>query len=76
MNEKQKWILAVIVPIIVLIIVVGISDSIPTGKGSLGRTLTTDPFDFEDTWGIWFIGFIVIGIFEYKLFKDRNNGSP
>ncbi len=88
MNKKQKLVLAIFVPIIILFITLVIANSVghteitrtlPEGsylRKYLGTTTTEgNPFDWERTWYIWFLALIVCCIFEYKLFKDKKSNN-
>jgi hypothetical protein len=61
-NQKQKIILAIFIPIIILFFILSITSS-------LG--FRDDPFDWEKTWYVWMIYVIYCCIFEYKLFADK-----
>jgi len=61
MNQKQKIILAIFIPIIISFFTLMIA--IIVGFG--------DPFNWGSTFYVWLIFLIFICIFEYKLFEDR-----
>lgn len=86
MNKKQKLVLAIFIPIIILFITLGIANSV--GYTEVTRTLpegsylrkylgaTTiyhkgNPFDWERTWYIWLLSLTFCCIFDYKLFADK-----
>lgn len=60
MNSKQKIIIAIIIPIILFFIGIGINEEI----------LYNDWYALYDSWFVWTIISMVIGIFEYKVFRD------
>ena len=62
MNKKQKIILAIFIPIIILFFSLIIARS-------LG--VRNNPFDLINTWYAWMFYLIFCCIFEYKLFADK-----
>ena len=86
MNKKQRLVLAIFVPIIILFIALAIANSVgytvmtrkvpedsPFRK-YLGETTTYrkgNPFDWGRTWYVWMFYLIFCCIFEYKLFADK-----
>ena len=72
MNKKQKIISAIFIPVIVFFIALMIANSVGITRFSKYGTLIHDPFDWEKTWYVWIAYFIIIFIFEYKLFSDKN----
>lgn len=82
MNKKQKIIIAIAVPIILFLITVTIAYYIgetASGPGKIGMgkprfptTYTNNPFLWSLTWYVWITYFIIIFIFEYKFFSDKN----
>ena len=60
-NQKQKIVLAIFIPIIIFFIALIIANSVGFG----------DPFNWENIWYIWMLYFIFCGIFEYRLFADK-----
>ena len=76
MNEKQRQILAIVVPALVLIVAFGIADGLgrgPTRGSGLGARRTGDPFDWDRTWHVWAIAVFIIGAFELWVFGDSKN---
>ena len=80
MNQKQRLVLAIFIPIIILFIALMIANSVGvtrTARTSEGRTIkgsiyyTHNPFDLQKTWYVWFSALAFCGIFEYKLFEDK-----
>ena len=86
MNKKQKLVLAIFVPIIILFITLVIANSVgytektrTLSEGSylrkyLGETTIYregNPFDWGRTWYIWLLSLTFCCIFEYKLFADK-----
>jgi len=80
MNRKQRLVLAIFAPIIILFIALMIANSVGvtrTARTFEGRTVrgstyyTHNPFDLEKTWYVWFSALAFCGIFEYKLFADK-----
>jgi hypothetical protein len=83
MNKKQRLVLAIFIPVIILFITLGIANSVGyteitkiRSEGSYLRkyfpTITKgNPFDWERTWYIWFLSLTFCCIFEYKLFGDK-----
>ncbi len=84
MNKKQKLVLAIFIPIIILFVTIGIANSV--GYTVKTRTLTENsylrkygemtyregnPFDWQRTWYIWLLSLTFCCIFEYKLFADK-----
>ena len=84
MNKKQKIILAIFIPVLLFFIALTIANSVgvtSTRGGGLHRfsqipsktpSHTHNPFDWEKTWYVWIAYFIIIFIFEYKFFSDKN----
>jgi len=77
MNKKQRLVLAIFVPVVVLFIALIIANSVVVtglteikGKRIVRRT-TSDPFDWENTWYVWLLALAFCCIFEYKLFEDK-----
>ena len=83
MNKKQRIVLVIFIPIIILFITLVIANSVgyteitkTRAEGSYLRkyfpTITKgNPFDWERTWYIWFLSLTFCCIFEYKLFADK-----
>lgn len=83
MNQKQRLVLAIFVPIIILFIALIIANSItyvPTYGGGTKKYRTSSklveiyphgPFNLDKTWYVWFSALAFCGIFEYKLFADK-----
>jgi hypothetical protein len=87
MNKKQRLVLAIFVPIIILFITLVIANSV--GYTAITKTLPKDsvwrkyggitthtyhegnPFDWKRTWYIWFLSLTFCCIFEYRLFADK-----
>ena len=86
-NKKQRLVLAIFVPIIILFITLVIANSV--GYTAITKTLPEDsvwrkyfgttttiyhkgnPFDWERTWYIWVLSLFFCCIFEYKLFANK-----
>ena len=64
MNKKQRLVLAIIVPIIVIVIAIGWSDNVGFAKDGFNG------FDWEDTWYIWALAVSAIGASTYCYFKE------
>jgi hypothetical protein len=85
MNKKQRIILAIFIPIIILFITLVIANSV--GYTAKTRTIPKNsflrkyvgmyhegnPFDWKRTWHIWFLSLTFCCIFEYKLFADKKD---
>jgi len=84
MNKKQRLILAIFIPIVILFITIGIANSVGytvrTRAVSEGGYLSKyssktyhegNPFDWGRTWYIWVLSLTFCCIFEYKLFADK-----
>jgi hypothetical protein len=84
MNQKQKLVLIILVPIIIFFIVLPIANSIGVTLHKVnlnkiygvpgikwGIHITHDPFDWGKTWYVWFLYITFCCIFEYKLFADK-----
>ena len=61
-NQKQKIILGIFIPIIILFFTLKIAVI-------LGHR--NNPFNWGSTWHVWMIYAIFCGIFEYNLFADK-----
>jgi hypothetical protein len=85
-NKKQRVVLAIFVPIIILFITLVIANSVgyteitrevPKNnvfRKYLGTTTIYykgNPFDWERTWYIWLLSLTFCCIFEYKLFGNK-----
>ena len=81
MNRKQRLVLAIFAPIIILFIALMIANSVTynpparnikkSSVSSLGIYRDHDPFNLDKTWYVWFPALFFCGIFEYKLFEDK-----
>ena len=87
LNKKQRLVLAIFIPIIILFITLVIANSVgytvitrevPESMSMfrkyIGTTTTIykgNPFDWGRTWYVWVIYFVFCCIFEYKLFADK-----
>jgi len=75
MNKIQKIILAVILPAICFFITVGVGFSgiLDTEYAdSISRYFHRyNPFDLKDSWWLWIIYLIIIGITEFKIFRNK-----
>ncbi|MFA7314500.1 MAG: hypothetical protein WC025_01030 [Candidatus Magasanikbacteria bacterium] len=60
-NNVQKTILTIVLPLVVFIAALGIASQLSY------RT----PFDWEYTWFIWFLAVGLIGLIEYKLYDNK-----
>lgn len=63
LNQQQKIILGIVIPIGLLIIFYPIADEV-AGYYSA-------PFDFEDTWLVWLIYVAIVGFIEFQLFENK-----
>jgi len=86
-NQKQKIILAIFIPIIIFFIALIVANSL--GYTAITKALPDDsvwrifgettrpyfvkgnPFDWGRTWHIWLLALVFCCIFEYKLFEDK-----
>ena len=86
MNRKQRLVLAIFVPIIILFIALMIANSVTynppartTKKSRAGSVSsggiyrTHEPFNLDETWYVWFSALAFCSIFEYKLFEDKKS---
>ena len=65
MQQKQRYVIAITVPLIIIIATLGIAAKVP---GSLGN-----PFDWKDTWHIWVVSIALILGFLCFLNRDQRN---
>lgn len=72
MNEPEKIIKAVIFPLIIIVITLGIGKIV---SGFYYAYRYASPFDFGHTWYIWVISLYVIYKIELKLFCKTKNDS-
>jgi len=81
MNKNQRLVLAIFIPAFLFFITLIIANSVGvTWIGGLHQwsptkkiiTHTNNPFDWGKTWYVWVTYFIIIFIFEYKLFSDKD----
>lgn len=78
LNVQQKIIIAILLPIICFIIFIPIFDNFDgwdnkwhyesNGSGIWQPDLF-EPFHFQNTWIIWLIYFVIVGVLEFKLFE-------
>ncbi len=91
MNKKQRLVLAIFIPIIILFITLVITNSV--GYTAITKALPDDsvwrifgettrtyyvkgnPFDWKRTWYIWILSLVFCCIFEYKLFEDGKTNN-
>ena len=86
MNRKQRLVLAIFAPIIILFIALMIANSVSynppartTKKSRAGSVSsggiyrTHEPFNLDETWYVWFSALAFCSIFEYKLFEDKKS---
>ena len=73
MNEPEKIIKAVIFPLIIIVITLGIGKIVSGFYYAYYRYAS--PFDFGHTWYIWVISLYVIYKIELKLFCKTKNDS-
>ena len=84
MNRKQRLVLAIFAPIIILFIALMIANSVSynpparTTKKSRAGSVSSrgiyrahEPFNLDETWYVWFSALAFCSIFEYKLFEDK-----
>ena len=67
LNQTQKLILAIAIPVILLLISWVIADSCGYGK--------IRALDMDYTWGVWFFYLLIVGIFEFILFSDKKRNN-
>lgn len=65
MNSKQKLILGILIPLILFFICLKIAGQV----GGIAY-YSVEPFKFEKTWWVWILYLIIVGIAEFKLFKE------
>lgn len=68
LNQQQKIILGIVVPVGLLIIFYPIAAEFD------GNPYYSRPFKFEDTWLVWLIYVIIVGFIEFKLFENKKHG--
>lgn len=67
LNQQQKIILGIVIPIGLLILFYPIADEFDGNYSSR-------PFDFEHTWYVWLIYVAIVGLIEFKMFEGKNHG--
>ena len=72
MNKTQKMIKAIICPIIIIVITIGVAGGLGEWffGGSWGRV---DAFDFDKTWPFWVIALAIIYKIEKNIFESWTN---
>jgi hypothetical protein len=89
MNQKQRLILAIFIPIIIFFIALMIANNLGYTETTkklpensffskyFGGTFTFNqrgnPFDWNKTWYVWFFALLFCCIFEYKVFADKKD---
>jgi hypothetical protein len=71
MNKIQKIILAIFVPVILYVIALVIAEPITWIPGEFHISDSSDVV-FNYGWPVWLVFLIIVCIFEYKLFKDKD----
>jgi len=71
MNKAQKVIKAIIYPIIIIVITIGVADDL--GKWFFGDPWKVHAFDFEETWPFWVIALAIIYKIEKNIFESWTN---
>lgn len=69
LNSQQKLIIAIGLPAVLFFITLKIA-------GTIGKPYSHSkdkPFNFDETWWIWLLFVVVVGLFEYKLFENKTN---
>lgn len=66
MNWKQKLILTIAVPLIIVFAAIGISSNIARYGTGFG-----EPLNLEETWYIWVIAIFASGMFIYRIYSDK-----
>lgn len=75
MNKTQKIIKAIIYPVIIIVITIGIAGSLSEWF-LYGRTYPhIHAFDLDKTWFVWVITLVIIYKIEQKIFSDKKNES-
>ena len=69
MNNKQKTILKVTVPAIIIIAALGIASAVGHCSAPKGMSCSNIT-DWARTWWVWVMALLAIGGFEYQMFKD------
>ncbi len=69
MNKIQKIILAIFVPVILYVIALGIAEPITWRPGKV--IIRSSDVTFYYGWPVWLVFLIIVCIFEYKLFEDK-----
>ncbi len=69
MNKIQKIILAIFIPVILYVIALGIAEPITWRPGKV--FIRSPDVTFYYGWPVWLVFLIIVCIFEYKLFKDK-----
>ena len=69
MNKIQKIILAIFIPAILYVIALAIAEPITWKPGKF--LLRDTGVIFYYGWPVWLVFLIIVCIFEYKLFKDK-----
>ncbi len=72
MNEPEKIIKAVMFPLIIIVVTLGIGKIVSAFYYNYSHA---SPFDFGHTWYIWVISLYVIYKIELKLFCKTKNDS-
>ena len=76
MNKTQKLILSIFVPIILFFIAIAIANSLGVTSVVILEKLpshTNNPFDWGNTWSVWFVYSATYCLFEFLLFRDKKN---
>lgn len=70
MNEKQKIILAIFIPIVIFFVALSIAYYASVTRIS-SLIVVHNPFDWGKTWYIWFFALLCVCLFEYILFEEK-----
>ena len=71
MNKAQKMIKAIIYPIIIIVVTIGVAGDLC--KWFFGGSLKVHAFDFEETWPFWVIALVIIYMIEKNIFESWTN---
>ena len=68
LNQQQKIILGIVIPVGLLIIFYPIADEVAIFNA---EGYYSEPFSIEDTWLVWLIYVVIVGLMEFKLFENK-----
>ena len=72
MNKTQKMIKAIMYPIIIIVITLGVAGNL--GEWYSGYSIVS-AFDFDITWPFWVITLAIIYIIEKTIFSDKKKNK-